>query len=89
MNKTKKQVVTQVGVPVRSSIGLLIWMRTEEKTNEYNLGSRLKTPLYPIWVTICSDHSGVLFSDDRELLRDYRSEIRFDSFDFIWDFWFI
>lgn len=70
------QITTQLGIQVRSPIGLLIWMRNEEKTATYKLGSRLKTPLYPIWVVITSDQSGVLFSSDRNLLRDYRSEIR-------------
>lgn len=51
-------------------------MKTEEKTASYNLGSRLKTPLFPIWLVVASEHSGVLFSKDRDLLRNYRSELR-------------
>lgn len=73
-------MIAEPGLHVRSPIGLLLWMRTEEKTVSYKLGSRLKTPLYPIWLVVASDHralySGVLFSDDRNLLRDYRSEFR-------------
>lgn len=69
-------MIAEPGLSVRSPIGLLLWMRNEEKTAAFNLGSRLKTPLFPIWLIIASDQSGVLFSDDRDLLRDYRSEIR-------------
>ncbi|XP_057380338.1 inactive ubiquitin carboxyl-terminal hydrolase MINDY-4B-like [Daphnia carinata] len=73
-----KIMIPQHGIHARSPIGLLLWMRTEEKTAAYKLGSRLKTPVYPIWLIIASEQSGVLFSDDRDLLRDYRSEIRFE-----------
>lgn len=69
-------MIAQHGIQARSPIGLLLWMRTEDKTAAYKLGSRLKTPVYPIWLIIASEQSGVLFSDDRDLLRDYRSEIR-------------
>jgi hypothetical protein len=58
-------------------------MRTEEKTKHYSLGSRLKTPIFPVWLVVASEQCGVLFSDDRELLRDYRSEIRFQLLDFL------
>ena len=71
------KTVEATGVTIRSPIGLLIWMRTEEKTATYSLGSRLKTPVFPVWLVVASEQCGVLFSDDRELLRDYRSEIRF------------
>jgi hypothetical protein len=69
-------MIAEPGIHLRSPIGLLIWMRNEEKTASYKLGSRLKTPIYPIWLIVASEQSGVLFSDDRDLLRDYRSEIR-------------
>ncbi len=51
-------------------------MGNEEKTASYNLGSRLKTPIVPIWLVISSEHSGVLFGDDKGLLRDYQAENR-------------
>lgn len=41
-------------------------------------GSRLKTPALPVWVTCCGDHFGVLFNSNRELLRNYHAEKRFD-----------
>lgn len=61
---------------IRSPIGLLVWMGTEEKTTVLNVGSRLKTPIVPIWVVIASEQSGVLFGDDKGLLRDYQAENR-------------
>ena len=41
-------------------------------------GSRLKTPAIPIWVTSCCGHYGVLFNSNRELLRNYHAEKRFE-----------
>jgi hypothetical protein len=80
LNYSFKKRVEATGVTIRSPIGLLIWMRTEEKTKHYSLGSRLKTPIFPVWLVVASEQCGVLFSDDRELLRDYRSEIRFQLY---------
>jgi hypothetical protein len=44
----------------RSDIGFLIWDRDEEKTRKYNLGSRIKTPTYPMWVTKCNEQGSIL-----------------------------
>lgn len=41
-------------------------------------GSRLKTPALPIWVTSCCGHYGVMFNSNRELLRNYHAEKRFE-----------
>lgn len=62
---------------IRSPLGLLVWMGNEEKTMATNLGSRLKTPLYPIWLIICCDQAGLLFCLDRALMRDYRNEYKY------------
>ncbi|XP_046392115.1 inactive ubiquitin carboxyl-terminal hydrolase MINDY-4B isoform X2 [Ischnura elegans] len=43
-------------------------------------GSRLKTPSLPVWVTFCGGHYGVVFNTNRELLRDYHAERRFDLY---------
>jgi len=51
-------------------------MGSEEKNEALNIGSRLKTPLYPIWLAVVGDHCSLLFSEDRALLRDYRNEYR-------------
>ncbi|CAG9782665.1 unnamed protein product [Diatraea saccharalis] len=72
----------QFGILSRSPVGLLVWYGGEEN-GKHNLnkqypGSRLKTPALPIWVTSCSGHYGVLFNTNRELLRNYHAERRFD-----------
>ena len=41
-------------------------------------GSRLKTPGLPIWVTCCMGHYGIVFNSNRELLRNYHAEKRFE-----------
>ncbi|XP_041974117.1 inactive ubiquitin carboxyl-terminal hydrolase MINDY-4B isoform X2 [Aricia agestis] len=72
----------QFGVLGRSAVGLLVWYGNDDShtpnfSNQYP-GSRLKTPALPIWVTGCSGHYGVLFNTNRELLRNYHAERRFD-----------
>lgn len=42
------------------------------------VGSRLKTPMLPVWVTLCNDTYGLLFNPNKELTRDYHAENRFD-----------
>ncbi|KAL4706097.1 hypothetical protein ACJJTC_017877 [Scirpophaga incertulas] len=72
----------QYGTLCRSPVGLLVWYGGEENgkqnLNKQYPGSRLKTPAFPIWVTSCSGHYGVLFNTNRELLRNYHAERRFD-----------
>ncbi|KAI9555731.1 hypothetical protein GHT06_018246 [Daphnia sinensis] len=69
--------IAETGLLIRSPLGLLLWMGNEEKTQATNLGSRLKTPIFPIWLVICCDQSGLLFCLDRALMRDYRNEYNF------------
>ena len=40
------------------------------------VGSRLKTPLFPVWVTLCKETYGLLFNPNKELTRDYHAENR-------------
>ncbi|CAD0195173.1 unnamed protein product [Chrysodeixis includens] len=72
----------QFGILSRSPVGLLVWYGGEENSkhniNKQFPGSRLKTPALPIWVTSCSGHYGILFNTNRELLRNYHAERRFD-----------
>ncbi len=68
----------ETGVLIRSPIGLLLWMGNEAKTAAYNVGSRFKTPTVPIWVVVASENSGVLFGEDKGLLRDHQAENRFE-----------
>jgi ubiquitin carboxyl-terminal hydrolase MINDY-3/4 len=67
----------QVGITCRSPLGLLLWMGQEDKSAGFRIGSRLKTPVFPIWITIIGDCSGVLFSKNRDLMRDYHAENRY------------
>nr|XP_034194734.1 inactive ubiquitin carboxyl-terminal hydrolase MINDY-4B isoform X1 [Osmia lignaria] len=68
--------IPQWGVLVRSEVGFLV----HEGDGQINKqpGSRLKTPSLPIWVTLCHGHHGVLFNTNRELLRNYHAERRFE-----------
>ncbi|XP_063546708.1 inactive ubiquitin carboxyl-terminal hydrolase MINDY-4B isoform X2 [Cydia strobilella] len=72
----------QFGVLSRSPVGLLVFYGNEDNAknnaNQQYPGSRLKTPAMPIWVTSCSGHYGVMFNTNRELLRNYHAERRFD-----------
>ncbi|XP_022240367.1 inactive ubiquitin carboxyl-terminal hydrolase MINDY-4B-like [Limulus polyphemus] len=65
-----------VGLMSRSDVGFLVWNRNDE--NSKQLGSRLKTPTFPIWVTHTENKYGVLFHTRRDLTRDHRAEHRFD-----------
>ncbi|XP_013148449.1 PREDICTED: protein FAM188B2-like [Papilio polytes] len=72
----------QFGVLARSSVGFLLWHegldnRLSALTKQHP-GSRLKTPAFPIWITCSSGHFGVLFNTNRELLKNYQAEKRFD-----------
>ena len=70
----------KVGITGRNDIGFLFWMNTEEETLDYNLGSRLKTPVLPIWVTCINDDWGVLFNPNKDLMKSYSAENRFHLF---------
>ncbi len=48
----------------------------ESETADFNLGSRLKTPVLPIWITRCNGKVGILFNPNRELMRSYHAENR-------------
>ena len=64
------------GVIQRNDIGFLIYDKDDLRTAQHNLGSRLKTPLLPIWITKCNEQVGVLFNPNRELMRSYHAENR-------------
>ncbi|XP_015185282.1 PREDICTED: protein FAM188B2 isoform X1 [Polistes dominula] len=68
--------VPQWGILVRSEVGFLIH-EGDGQTSKIP-GSRLKTPSLPIWVTLCHGHHGVLFNTNKELLRNYHAERRFE-----------
>ena len=68
------------GILQRNDIGFLIWKNSKEETEELSLGSRLKTPCTPIWVTSVNNNWGVLFNPNRDLMKSYSAENRFQFF---------
>jgi hypothetical protein len=70
----------RTGVINRNDIGFLIYDKDDLKTAQHNLGSRLKTPLLPIWISRCNDQMGILFNPNRELMRSYHAENRFQLY---------
>ncbi|KAL0111895.1 hypothetical protein PUN28_013242 [Cardiocondyla obscurior] len=68
--------IPQWGVLMRSEVGFLV--HEGDSNVGRQPGSRLKTPSLPIWVTHCLGHYGVLFNTNRELLRNYHAERRFE-----------
>ena len=64
----------------RNDLGLLIWDKDEATTAEFSLGSRLKTPVLPIWLTLCNGHIGILFNPNRDLMKNYSAENRFQLY---------
>jgi len=65
-----------VGIETRSEIGLMVWENDEDTTAAINLGSRLKTPVLPVWSTRCNGKVGILFNPNRDLMRSYQAENR-------------
>ena len=47
------------------------------KRTAINLGSRYKTPILPIWVTLINNNWGVLFNPNRDLMKSYSAENRY------------
>ena len=66
----------KVGILDRTDIGLLVWDIDEEVTETLNLGSRLKTPVLPIWVSCINNNWGVLFNPREDLMRSHIAENR-------------
>ena len=70
------QITERVGCVNRNEIGFLLWDKDEARTLKWQLGSRLKTPTLPMWVTKVNGSYGVLFNPNRELMRSYAAENR-------------
>lgn len=68
------------GVPERSQIGFLFWDKGEDPDNRTEIGSMLKTPKTPIWLTKVNNMYGLLFSTNLDLVSDWRIENRFTLF---------
>ena len=74
------QVKERTGCINRNDIGFLLWDRDESRTARWQLGSRLKTPTLPMWVTKVNGSYGVLFNPNKELMRSYAAENRSVNF---------
>ena len=70
-----------MGITGRNDIGFLLWDRDEKMTEEAGLGSRLKTPVLPIWITCVNGSWGVLFNPNKDLMKSYAAENRSHSGD--------
>ena len=66
----------KVGITNRNDIGFLFWDTNPKLTQEAGLGSRLKTPVLPIWVTCVNGNWGVLFNPNKDLMKSYAAENR-------------
>ncbi|XP_064639647.1 inactive ubiquitin carboxyl-terminal hydrolase MINDY-4B-like isoform X2 [Lineus longissimus] len=66
-----------VGILNRSDVGYLLWDKTELDEMRTQVGSMLKTPKLPIWITNVNGHFGLLFSTNPDLISDWRVEHRF------------
>jgi hypothetical protein len=62
------------GMEQRSEIGFLYFDKTEDDKHRTEIGSMLKTPNYPIWVTSVNGVNGVLFCTVRDLTCDWKVE---------------
>jgi hypothetical protein len=71
------QAQNRVGIEQRCDLGFLLWDKNSSRTSAFNIGSRLKTPVLPLWVTRCNDVIGILFNPNKELLRSHNAEKRF------------
>ncbi|XP_036098428.1 inactive ubiquitin carboxyl-terminal hydrolase MINDY-4B [Molossus molossus] len=68
------------GVLMRSDVGFLRWRRDTSDDVLPQVGSRLKTPRLPTWLCDVNGSYGVLFSTDRQLLSDWKTERLFDLY---------
>ena len=64
------------GVPECNDVGLLAWYADDNINKTLRVGSRLKNPVLPIWVTCVNDRWGVLFSNNVDLMKLQKFETR-------------
>ncbi|XP_064615275.1 inactive ubiquitin carboxyl-terminal hydrolase MINDY-4B-like [Liolophura sinensis] len=65
------------GVEERCSVGFLYLDKSESRETRTQVGSMLKTPRCPIWLTQVNGMMGILFSTNPELVSHWRVEHRF------------
>ncbi len=51
-------------------------LQDASKTASYNIASRLKTPLIPLWVTSCNGTIGMLYIPNKDILKTHHAEKR-------------
>lgn len=64
----------KVGVSRRSDVGFLFWDGDEPVEKRTPVGSMLKTPRHPVWVTLVDGTFGLLFNMRAELVSDWHAE---------------
>merc|ERR1712079_819172 len=74
------ELMERSGVIGRNDIGFLLWEKDQCRTEKWQLGSRMKTPTLPMWVTKVNGQLGVLFNPNKELMRSYHAENRFQLY---------
>lgn len=74
------EFVERAGAIGRNDIGFLLWEKDQLRTEKWGLGSRMKTPTLPMWVTKVNGQIGVLFNPNKELMRSYNAENRFQLY---------
>ncbi|XP_036610143.1 inactive ubiquitin carboxyl-terminal hydrolase MINDY-4B [Trichosurus vulpecula] len=63
------------GVLARSEVGYLQWKKDSwEQKRLSQVGSMLKTPKFPIWLCSINGTYSILFSDNKQLLSDWKME---------------
>ncbi|XP_056664461.1 inactive ubiquitin carboxyl-terminal hydrolase MINDY-4B [Monodelphis domestica] len=66
------------GILARSEVGFLQWNKDGSRQQELSqVGSRLKTPKFPIWLCSINRKCSILFSDNKLLLSDWKMEHHF------------
>ncbi|RUS85296.1 hypothetical protein EGW08_006943 [Elysia chlorotica] len=65
------------GIKTRSNVGFMFWDKGEDPERRTEVGSMLKTPKNPIWLTKINGLFGLLFSLNPDLVSDWRVENRF------------
>uniref|UniRef100_A0A3Q3MX79 MINDY family member 4B n=1 Tax=Mastacembelus armatus TaxID=205130 RepID=A0A3Q3MX79_9TELE len=69
------------GVLTRNDVGYLHWSREQmERDTLPQVGSMLKTPMFPVWVCCINRSFSVLFSLNRSLLSDWKMERLFQLY---------
>lgn len=69
----------RIGIPDKKDldIGLLVWSSDAHVMKTIKMGSKLKSPVLPIWLICSNNHWGVLFSPNLDLLQQFTKEYHF------------